>query len=260
MTERPNIEAESRDQRFFRTCITAMAAVVVSGFVVQLAMGRSSFGAPLIVHIHAVIFMGWVGIVVTQAWLAAGASLNLHRLLGRLALVWSCAMLVAGVLVTLNAVRTGRVPFFFMPQHFLLADPASLLAFFSVLVAAVVLRRQHDWHPRLQVGAFAMLMGPGFGRLLPMPLLGPYAFEIASLAGLIPLLICMVRDWRVRGRVHPAWWWSVGLMVGVLIAVRLVALSPVGDALFDMATAGSSAEGIDGRAYPPPPGPPPPVS
>jgi hypothetical protein len=52
--------------------VTAMALVLVAGFVLQLAMGRSSFGAPPVVHLHALVFMGWVAIVVAQAWLAAG--------------------------------------------------------------------------------------------------------------------------------------------------------------------------------------------
>lgn len=44
-----------------------MAIVLVAGFVTQLALGRSSLSAPPIVHAHAIIFMGWAGITVTQA-------------------------------------------------------------------------------------------------------------------------------------------------------------------------------------------------
>ena len=45
--------AQTDDRGFFRTLATVMAIVQVSGFVVQLAMGRSSFGAPLIVDCGA---------------------------------------------------------------------------------------------------------------------------------------------------------------------------------------------------------------
>jgi len=64
----------ANDRRFFRNLITAMAVILVAGFVVQLAMGRSSFGAPQIVHIHAIAFMGWVSITLAQVWLAAPAA------------------------------------------------------------------------------------------------------------------------------------------------------------------------------------------
>ena len=241
------------DLRFHRGMVTAMALVLVAGFVLQLAMGRSSFGAPPVVHLHALVFMGWVAIVVAQAWLAAGGQPRLHRALGGLALAWLLAMLVVGPLVTIAAVRTGRVPFFFQPQYLLLADPAILFGAAGLVIAAVGLRHDRAWHPRLQIGAFMMLMGPGIGRIIPMPLLGPHAFEIASVIPVIFALVGMARDKRVHGKAHPAWAWSIGVLAVVLIAVRLVAYSPVGDAVHAAAVAGSPAAGSDGRAYPPPP-------
>ena len=47
-----------------------MTLVIVAGFSLQLAMGRSSFAAPWYVHAHAVVFMAWVGIYLTQNVLA----------------------------------------------------------------------------------------------------------------------------------------------------------------------------------------------
>lgn len=46
--------------RVFPGLAVVMALVVVAGFSLQVAMGRSSFEAPLLVHAHAVVFMGWV--------------------------------------------------------------------------------------------------------------------------------------------------------------------------------------------------------
>lgn len=256
MTSLPDANPAPRDLRFYRTTITAMAAVLVGGFVLQLVMGRSSFGAPLIVHLHALAFMGWVAIIVTQVWLVAGGRTGLHRTLGGVALVWLCAMLALGPLVVIAAVRTGRVPFFFQPQYLLVADSVMLYGAAGLVAAAVLLRKNRDWHPRLQVGAFAMLMGPGIGRIIPMPLLGAHAFEIASLIPLVVPLIGMARDRRVHGKIQPAWLWALGVPVVLLIAVRLVVYSPVGDAIYAAAAAGSPAAGSDGRAYPPPPPPP----
>lgn len=255
MSDAPLTQAQVADLRYFRNCISVMAIILVSGFVFQLAMGRSSFTAPLVVHAHAVVFMGWVVITLSQAWLAAAGARQWHRLLGGIAVVWVCAMLVLGVLVSTQAARTGRVPFFFQPQHFVLADPATLLCFLLLFGAAVASRKHPDWHMRLQVGAFTMLMGPGIGRLIPMPLLAPYAFEIASVLPLAVPAINMIRDRRIHGRIHPAWWWPIGLLVAALIVVRVIAFSPAGDAIYAAVTDGSSAAGTDGRAFPPPPGP-----
>ncbi|MBP6725015.1 MAG: hypothetical protein KA137_09245, partial [Halioglobus sp.] len=219
----------------------------------QLAMGRSSFNAPLIVHLHAVVFMGWLVIILAQAWLGTGGNLVMHRRLGRLAVVWAFAIVIFGTLVTIAAIQTGRVPFFFQPQHFLIANPLTIVGFIALLGAAIVLRKQTDWHMRLQVGAFVMLMGPGFGRLIPMPLLKPYAFEIACLLALVFPFAGMIRDWRVRGRPHRAWVWGICVLIGVLLLARWIAFSPVGNAIYSAATSGSPTAGTDGLAFPPPP-------
>jgi hypothetical protein len=245
-------EINADEPAFVRNMITGMAVVLLAGFLVQYLMGRSSFASPLIVHVHAVVFMVWVAITLAQAWLAASGSRALHRNLGAFAFVWVCAMGIAAPLATVNAVRMGRVPFFFQPQHFLIADPASVIGFLVLFGAAVALRRRPDWHGRLQVGAFMMLMGPGLGRLLPMPLLAPYAFEAAGVTSLVVAGIGATRDMRVNGKIHPAWGWSVGILLVSLIAARLIGLSPVGDEIYASAISGSNAP-ADGRAFPAPP-------
>lgn len=248
-----NVKAPASDLQFYRTCITAMAVVLVSGFVLNLAMGRSSFAAPLVIHAHAFAAMGFVGVAVIQAWLAAAGQLRLHRTLGLAGIAITLALSVSGILVTLSGVQTGRVPFFFQPQHFLIANPATVLAFLGLLGAAVMLRKRTDWHARLQIGAFVMLMGPGFGRLLPMPFLTPYAFEAASLVALAVPVIGMVRDRQVHGRAHPAWWVPVIVLVGLLVVSRLAAFSPAGEAVYAAVTQGTAMEGTDGTLFPPPP-------
>jgi hypothetical protein len=241
------------DRKFFRNMITVMALVIVAGFTTQFALGRSSFNSPLIVHAHAVAFMGWVGITFAQAWLAAGNNMRLHRQLGRIAVIWTIALLILGPWVTIANVQSARTPFFFQPQHFLIANPMTLVGFAGLFWAAIHFRRQTDWHARLHIGAFVILLGPGFGRLLPMPFLPPYAFEIACLAALVFPIVGIVRDWRVHGRPHAAWFWSIGVLLAVLLLGRIVGFSPVGAAFYDAITTGSGLAGSDGLAFPPPP-------
>jgi hypothetical protein len=241
------------DRRFFRNLVSAMAVILVAGFVVQLALGRSSFSAPPIVHVHALVFMGWVGITLAQVWLAAGGSLALHRKLGLVAVAWSIGLMILGPLVTIATIQSARTPFFFQPQHFLIANPVSLIGFAALFSAAIIMRRQFDWHSRLHVAAFVMLMGPGFGRLLPMPFLPPYAFETAGLVALIFPVVGILRDWRVHGRPHPAWFWGIGVLLATTLLARVIGFSPVGESIYTAITAGSSMAGTDGLAFPPPP-------
>ena len=246
-------DRHEKEVRFFRNLIIAMAIIIVAGFSIQLAAGRSSFSAPLIVHLHAALFMGWVAITVLQAFLVSVGNREVHRRLGMVAAVWACAMMVVGPLVTIGMAHNSRVPFVFQPQYLLIADPATLVGFFGLLVAAIALRHRPDWHARLQIGAFMMLMGPGVGRILPMPLLIPNAFQIACSLPLIIPVIGMVRDWRVRGRPHSAWLVSIAVLVLSLAVAQVLVYSPLGDSIYAAATKGGSAEGTNGLAFPPPP-------
>lgn len=245
--------ARGADERFFFKLACAMALVMVAGFSMQLAMGRSSFAAPFRVHAHAVIFFGWIVLFLTQARLAVQGDFTRHRQLGQLAALWLVAMVVAGLSVTVGLVQEGRVPFFFYPQQFLIADPVNLLFFVGITGMALHYRRQPDWHMRLQICAFASIMGPGFGRLLPMPLLSPYAFEVAGLSALIFPLIGMARDRKQRGHVHPAWIRGIAAIVAILVVFDLLTYSPFGNWLYTAVTAGTPAAAVPGLALPPPP-------
>ncbi|WP_397399470.1 hypothetical protein [Phenylobacterium sp.] len=248
---------DQRDDRFFLGTVIAMAVVLVAGFSVQLATGRSSFSAPLMVHAHAVVFMGWLGIYLLQNIFVATGRSALHRRLGWIGAGWILAMLVLGCAVTVDMARRGAIPFFFRPLQFLVFDVLSLLTFVGLTTAAIALRRQTDWHRRLHFCAMAILLGPGLGRLLPMPLLTPWAWEATFVVSLIFPLVGMWADHRRSGRIHPAWSRGLAAMFGLLLVVEAVTYSPLGDALYRAAVAGSPGAAVAPLAFPPPPGPPP---
>lgn len=252
----PDFQSPAKVEPFFAKMAIAMALIVVAGFSMQLAAGRSSFGAPLRVHVHAVLFMGWVAIFVAQSQLATRGPIALHRKLGWLAMGWIAAMLAAAMTVIVAMARNGTVPFFFMPQHFLLADPLTLIGFIGLTGSAIALRKRTDWHARLHVCGMAILTGPAFGRLLPMPLLVPWAFEAAGIGSSLLIVAGMVRDRRVHGAVHRAWWIGLATLVGTLALARVLAFSPAGDAIYKSAVAGYPGAAVAGLEYPPPPGTP----
>lgn len=101
----------------------------------------------------------------------------------------------------------------------------------------------------------AAIIGPGFGRILPMPLLMPHAFDIAVLAGLMFPLAGMARDLRREGRVHPAWLWGTFAILASIALAHLTAYSAVGDAIYAAVTAGHPGANVPGLEFgPPPPG------
>lgn len=252
-SSQPRGDTPAREEAFFARMAIAMALIVVAGFSLQLAMGRSTFAAPLRVHVHAVLFMGWVAIMVTQSQLATRGPLALHRRLGWLAVGWIGLMLAAATIVIVAMARRGTVPFFFAPQHFLLADPLTLIGFVGLTAGAIRLRKQTDWHARLHICAMAVLIAPAFGRIIPMPLLVPWAFEAAGAGSALLIAAGMIRDRRRSGMVHRAWWFGLATLVGTLALARILAHSPVGDAIYQTTVAGYPGAEVPGLEYGKPP-------
>jgi hypothetical protein len=244
------------DRGFFLAGAIAMAATIAVGFSLQLAMGRSSFGAPLLIHAHAITFMGWVAIYLTQNVFVARGSVAMHRRLGWFAAGWVVLMVVMGCAVTAFDIRVARVPFFFRPAQFLVFDPLTVLAFAGLTYAAIALRRRTDWHRRLHFSGMALMLGPAFGRLLPLPLLAPWAWEASFAACLLFPLAGVVSDLRRSGRVHPAWLWGLAVSFGVLIGTEAITYSPAGSALYNAVAAGSKGAATAPLEFGHPPGPP----
>lgn len=238
---------------FFRSLAILMALTIVAGFSLQFLAGRSSFAARPLVHLHGLAFMGWVALFVTQAWLATHGPIAVHRRLGWIGAGWIVVLVVMGIWISIDVTQRGTTPFFFQPQYFLIANPLSAIVFAALALSAIRLRRQTDWHMRLHICAMTAIIGPAFGRLLPMPLLIPYAFELAGLAGLVFPIAAMVRDYRKFGRVHAAWWWGIAAFVSVIPVSHIIARSAVGDAIYAAVTAGHPGEDVPGLEYPPPP-------
>jgi hypothetical protein len=245
--------AAPSDDGFFLRAAILMALTIAAGFSVQLAMGRSSFSSPLLVHAHAIVFMGWVVLYLLQNIFVATGNIALHRGLGWIGAGWIFAMLVLGCLVTVAMVRRGHVPFFFQPLHFLVFDPVTLLGFIGLTIAAIGLRRRTDWHRRLHFCGMTLLLSPAFGRLLPMPLLQPWAFEAAFAATLAFPIVGMIRDRRRRSQVHPAWLWGMGAIIGSLILTEAITYGPIGATLYRSVTAGSPGARVPALAFGEPP-------
>lgn len=245
--------APATDDRFFVRGAIVMALLIVAAFTLQHAMGRSTFMAPPLVHAHAIVFMGWVAIYLAQNLLIGSGRLDIHRKLGWIAVGWIFPMVLLGCLVTLAMLRRGQVPFFFRPLQFLVFDPMTLFFFAGLTLSAVAMRRQTDWHRRLHFCGMSLLLGPAFGRLLPMPLLQPWAWEAAFVPCLLFPLAGIVADLRRRGSAHPAWRYGIGAMLACFVLTEAITYSPVGTALYGVVTAGSPGASVPPLAFAPPP-------
>ncbi len=232
------------DERFFLRGAIVMTLFVVAGFSFQLAMGRSTFASPPLVHAHAIFFMGWVAIYLLQNVFVATGRMTLHRRLGWIAVGWIVPMIVLGCIVTFAMVQRGQVPFFFRPAHFLIFDPMSVFAFAGLTIAAVVMRRRTEWHRRLHFCGMSILIAPAFGRLLPLPLLQPIGWEVSFAVVLLFPIVGAWSDIRRSGRVHPGWIYGIATMLGTLLLVEAITYSPAGTAIYSWVTEGTPGESV----------------
>ena len=238
--------------RFFLIMAFVMAVVIVAGFSLNLAMGRSSFAMPLPFHVHGLIFMGWLGLYLAQHVTIATGRIALHVTLGKVAYLWIPLMVAAGMMIIVVSVQSTGGPFFFDKNEFLVSNTAGLLAFGALALWALRVSRYSGWHRRLMLVAMSILTGPGLGRLLPAPLFMPHAWTILICLTFVFPLIGMAVDWRRDGRVHPAYWWGMGVNVGAFVLSMLLAYSPAGYAVTEWITAGTPGAERPMEAFLPP--------
>ena len=239
------------ERRFFFYLALAMTVTIIAGFSLQLAMGRSTFDAPWLVHVHGVTFFGWTFFYLLQNSLVFTGNVSIHRRVGWIGVGWVVAMVVLGVAATAMMVREGRAPPFFTPLYFLTMNSLEIFGFAGMFAVAIGMRRHSDWHRRLMACAMAGITEPAFGRLLPGPLLIPWAAVALFSAALVFPLAGLIHDRRSAARVHPAWWWGIGALVANQLLIELVSTTAIALSAYGALADGAAGARFAPLAYPP---------
>lgn len=202
------------DRAFFLTFVALSWIAIVMGFGPELhgqLKGRAPF-PPLIVHVHAVVFTGWMILFTAQIWLIRSRRTGIHRKLGLVAVALVPVMVVLGVAATLvsrglrfEAGRTDMLVFMIVP----LTD---MVLFPSFAIPGLLLRKDSAAHKRLIMLATIMLLPAAFGRWIGPWIIvhwgdGFLGFMAQSYLGPdVMILAAIVYDRMTRGRVHPVYW------------------------------------------------------
>lgn len=220
------VAAEKRERNFFMGMAILIAATVVIGFGSFTLRGMVVHPIPLLVHIHGVLFVSWVAIFLAQTALIQRNARAAHRRLGWFSLAIAVAILVVGPLTAMESVSLNRVPPFFPPNIFLALSFLEIAQFGGLVAAAIILRKRTDWHRRLMLGAMLAILGPAWGRVLPMPLLGPFGGFAVMAVTLIYVAIAMGFDGRSRGKIHRAYYWVAAAVVIEGVGTPLLGMTP----------------------------------
>ncbi len=123
------------------------------------------------------------------------------------------------------------------------------------MIAGIINRRRTEWHRRLNFCAMTLLLGPGIGRLLPLPFVIPWAFEATTVAVILFPIVGMIADIRRSGRIHPAWQWGMAAILGYVAVTEVFTHTTIGIPLYDAIVAGTPGAAVAPLDYPPlPPG------
>jgi hypothetical protein len=241
----PTQNRPAGDERFFLIASAAMVALIVAGFLKLYLRGISTFAAPWPVHVHAVAFMAWVGFFMLQVTLATTGRIDLHKRLGWLGAALIPVLLIIGALILFRMMRNAAVPPFWTYAYFMVMNLMALVAFATLTIAAILMRKETQWHRRLIFCGMAALVVTPFNRLAPDAVLAKSMSLIPAIALLGFPLAGMAADWLRERRVHPAWWWGLCALILSGVTTETLGRAQIAGEMAALVTAGSLGAEID---------------
>ncbi len=171
-----------------------------------------------VIHLHSVIFSGWLLLVITQAVLAGRGRIALHRRVGRAGMAYGVVVVVVGWLTAFSQfamrVETGNMA---EATRRLFAPFTDMLVFGPVLWAAWHYRDKPEIHKRLIVTGTAILLVAAVHR---MTFLGgpPPPTPLLLAIWLSPIALGVAHDAVTRRLIHPVY--PIGVVLILLMKFR----------------------------------------
>lgn len=199
------------DRAFFAAFIAACWIGVLFGFFPASGariMGRADYVAPLILHIHAASFVGWLALLSTQILMVRKRRVDIHMRLGIVGFILVPVMAYSGLAAELYSQRfyiqrhADGLDFFILPLFYSVAFPSFAFA------ALIFARRNSAIHKRLILMATAIIVGAAYSRWWGRALQGAFGDDFwgmlaNSFAGTNLILAAAVAyDAFTRGRPH----------------------------------------------------------
>jgi hypothetical protein len=182
-----------------------------------------------IIHLHAVIFSGWLGLLIAQAVLAGTGRIALHMKLGQIGILYGALLIIVGEATAFSAfgarVRAGNLP---EAEARLFAPVTDLLVFAPFLAAAWIYRRKPEVHKRLIVVATTILLIAPAHRAVNWLFGGPPPPVLpVLLLWLAPIALGLAVDLVRRRLVHPVYLFGIAAVVFLKFFRRPLATTEV---------------------------------
>jgi len=192
--------------------VAAIWAGILAGFVPEIAehVRTQGLSYPLIVHLHALAFTGWLILLSVQVTLVETGNVAIHRQLGVAGAALAGTMVILGPMVALmtGSARFGTSRW---DPGFLSISLSVTIAFAVIVAAALLLRHDAAAHKRLVLIATIQLTGAGFGRFTHIFFdelggAGWWGFFLHGSFEVDLLIVALgAYDIATRGRLHPVY-------------------------------------------------------
>ncbi len=201
------------DRQFFLIYVIAIWIVIVTGFGLDIVRKGAAHKLvyPLIIHAHAVVYVGWLILLTAQILLIRKRDYQTHRKLGQVAVILLPLMVVLGFEAPIVMDHIHRMdPNINLKLLMMSTQFTNIIGSMVLIIAGLVLRKDPSAHKRLMLMGTVGLTEPGFSRIIHHPLNlilgeGFWPYIIETYIGSITLMITLgAYDLITRKRLHPA--------------------------------------------------------
>lgn len=218
-----NLRRRTDDVVFPGLALLLFGYVLIGFWNSYLAAGLFRASLPsLVVHIHAVLFLGWIILLLVQNTMVASGNFQLHQHLGVVMGGVALAVVFTGLATVVLALRRSAPG---IGASAFAGDIAQLIAFAFLICRGLILRKDRTAHKRLMTLASAAIMGPAlirwpFGFIQSGPPIGLVFFY------LLPAFLIVAYDKVALRRVHRSTLFGLMLMVAAILSFLVLPAFP----------------------------------
>jgi hypothetical protein len=192
------------EHRYYVIAAIGIIVVVLAGFSIDVPLLSHPSSVSVLVRIHGLIMLAWIGLFLIQTLLVARQRVDLHKRLGIFGAVLALVVVVADTATLITACRLGgkHLPPGASAPLFLAFGLFNLSTFTVLVGGALLLReRRSDWHKRLMLLAAILLLDAALSRFIGV--YTSWTVDSSTVRNLI-VLACVVVDAVRNRRLHPA--------------------------------------------------------
>jgi hypothetical protein len=197
--------------RYFYFCMSlVMAGLVVWGFsrTVDTSLFHANPPRPRLLWIHGAAFSTWIVFFIAQSALVRVRKVSVHRFLGWFGAGLATVMVLLGVTITVVMTRFDTGVLHQNVASFISIPLEDMIVFGTCIALAISWRKKPEYHRRLVFIATCVLMDAAIGRF-------DFWFNHSIFYAGLDLLIVLgiLRDWVVDGRVHKVYYYALPPMI-----------------------------------------------